>query len=152
MNAAARCAAAARYNTSSRPHSASPRGPIASLYGCEVRPAEVVGPVADTLPAHVAALRAALADADLVCTTGGTMHGPVDHLHPALRELGAEYVVNTVAVRPGFPMLLARVAGPDGRRRFVAGLPGNPHSAIVAIVSLVAPLLAIVPFATPRGM
>ena len=70
------------------------------------------------------------------------MHGPVDHLHPALAELGAEYVVNTVAVRPGFPMLLARVTGADGRTRFVAGLPGNPQSAIVALVSLVAPLLA----------
>jgi molybdopterin molybdotransferase len=111
-------------------------------YGCQVRPADVTGPVADTLPAHVAALRQALATADLVCTTGGTMHGPVDHLHPALAALGADYVVNTVAVRPGFPMLLARLADPDGRVRFVAGLPGNPQSAIVALVSLVAPLLA----------
>ncbi|MDM4721741.1 molybdopterin molybdotransferase MoeA [Micromonospora sp. WMMA1363] len=111
-------------------------------YGCVVRPSDVVGPVADTLPAHVAALRGALAGADLVCTTGGTMHGPVDHLHPALAALGAGYVVNTVAVRPGFPMLLARLTGADGRARFVAGLPGNPQSAIVALVSLVAPLLA----------
>lgn len=39
-------------------------------------------------------------------------------------------------------MLLARLAGHDGRIRFVAGLPGNPQSAIVALVSLVAPLLA----------
>nr|WP_230417143.1 molybdopterin molybdotransferase MoeA [Micromonospora tarapacensis] len=111
-------------------------------YGAQVDRADVVGPVADTLPAHVAALRSALDHADLVCTTGGTMHGPVDHLHPALAELGAEYVVNTVAVRPGFPMLLARLVGTDGRVRFVAGLPGNPQSAIVALVSLVAPLLA----------
>ncbi|MEV0805455.1 molybdopterin molybdotransferase MoeA [Micromonospora sp. NPDC050200] len=111
-------------------------------YGCQVRSSDVVGPVADTLSAHVAALRSALANADLVCTTGGTMHGPVDHLHPALEALGADYVVNTVAVRPGFPMLLARLAGADGRVRFVAGLPGNPQSAIVALVSLVAPLLA----------
>ncbi|SCL22552.1 molybdopterin molybdotransferase [Micromonospora nigra] len=111
-------------------------------YGCQVRPGDVVGPVADTLPAHVAALRTALAGADLVCTTGGTMHGPVDHLHPALEALGADYVVNTVAVRPGFPMLLARLVGADGRVRFVAGLPGNPQSAVVALVSLVAPLLA----------
>ncbi|MFG3698937.1 molybdopterin molybdotransferase MoeA [Micromonospora sp. NPDC047620] len=111
-------------------------------YGCVVRPSDVVGPVADTLPAHVAALRAALATADLVCTTGGTMHGPVDHLHPTLEALGADYVVNTVAVRPGFPMLLARLTDADGRVRFVAGLPGNPQSAIIALVSLVAPLLA----------
>lgn len=111
-------------------------------YGCQVRPSDVVGPVADTLPAHVAALRGALAGADLVCTTGGTMHGPVDHLHPALEALGADHVVNTVAVRPGFPMLLARLVDVDGRVRFVAGLPGNPQSAVVALVSLVAPLLA----------
>lgn len=112
-------------------------------YGCDIASSEVAGPVEDTLSAHVAALGQALeSGADLVCTTGGTMHGPVDHLHPALRELGAEYVVNTVAVRPGFPMLVARVAGADGRTRFVAGLPGNPQSAVVAIVSLVAPLVA----------
>ncbi|WP_431883097.1 molybdopterin molybdotransferase MoeA [Micromonospora gifhornensis] len=111
-------------------------------YGCQVRTTDVVGPVADTLPAHEAALRSALVEVDLVCTTGGTMHGPVDHLHPALAALGADYVVNTVAVRPGFPMLLARVIGPDGRSRFVAGLPGNPQSAVIALVSLVAPLLA----------
>jgi molybdopterin molybdotransferase len=99
------------------------------------------GPVADTLEAHVAAIREALEVADLVCTTGGTMHGPVDHLHPALAELGASYIANTVAVRPGFPMLLASVPRPGQRPAFVAGLPGNPQSAIVALVSLVIPLL-----------
>jgi molybdopterin molybdotransferase len=109
-------------------------------YGATVGPA--VGPVRDTLEAHVQAVRGVPAEADLVCTTGGTMHGPVDHLHPTLAELGAEYVVNTVAVRPGFPMLLARVTGADGRTRFLAGLPGNPQSAVIALITLVAPLLA----------
>jgi molybdopterin molybdotransferase len=100
------------------------------------------GPVADTLDAHVRALSDALATgADLICTTGGTMNGPVDHLHPALERLGASYVVNTVAVRPGFPMLLARCPRPDGGYALVAGLPGNPQSAIVALASLVAPAL-----------
>jgi molybdopterin molybdotransferase len=110
--------------------------------GATVDPAAVIGPVQDTLDAHLAAVRAALSGNDLVCTTGGTMHGPVDHLHPALAELGAEYIVNTVAVRPGFPMLLARIPGADGRPRFLAGLPGNPQSAVIALVTLVAPLLA----------
>jgi molybdopterin molybdotransferase len=97
-----------------------------------------IGPVEDTLEAHLDALHQAVASgADLICTTGGTMRGPVDHLHPALKALGAEYVVNTVAVRPGFPMLLAQV-----KDTFLAGLPGNPQSAVVALVSLVAPLLA----------
>jgi molybdopterin molybdotransferase len=66
------------------------------------------------------------------------MRGPVDHLHPALARLGADYVVNTVAVRPGFPMLLARLPG----GRFLAGLPGNPQSAVIALVTLVWPLVA----------
>jgi molybdopterin molybdotransferase len=110
--------------------------------GATVDPDATAGPVRDTLVAHVHAIRQALDGADIVCTTGGTMHGPVDHLHPALAALGAEYIVNTVAVRPGFPMLLARVPGPDGRARFLAGLPGNPQSAVIALVTLVAPLLA----------
>jgi molybdopterin molybdotransferase len=94
--------------------------------------------VEDTLAAHIRAIAAAAEASDLVVTTGGTMHGPVDHLHPALRELGAEYVVDTVAVRPGFPMLVAVLPGGT----VLAGLPGNPQSAIVALVTLVAPLLA----------
>ena len=105
--------------------------------GCDV--VHVRAPVADTLDDHVDAIRDALdTGAQVVCTTGGTMHGPVDHLHAALSELGAEYVVNTVAVRPGFPMLVARLPG----GQFVAGLPGNPQSTFVALVSLVMPLLA----------
>jgi molybdopterin molybdotransferase len=110
--------------------------------GATVEPDAVLGPVRDTLDAHIDAIRDALAVAEVVCTTGGTMHGPVDHLHPALTALEADYVANTVAVRPGFPMLLARVPGPDGRPRFLAGLPGNPQSAVVALATLVAPLLA----------
>jgi molybdopterin molybdotransferase len=102
-----------------------------------------IGPGVDTLEAHVGTIAAALdKGADLVCTTGGTMHGPVDHLHPALAELGAAYVANTVAVRPGFPMLLATLPAPGGRTALLAGLPGNPQSAVVALVTLVAPLIA----------
>ncbi|WP_100448883.1 molybdopterin molybdotransferase MoeA [Glycomyces xiaoerkulensis] len=99
---------------------------------------EAIGPVADTLDDHVRALRTATADAEVTCTTGGTMVGPVDHLHPALARIGASYVLNTVAVRPGFPMLLART----DEGRFIAGLPGNPQSAVIAVATLVVPLLA----------
>ena len=106
------------------------------------------GPIEDTLDSHVSVLRAALDDADIVCTTGGTMHGPVDHLHAALRELGAEYVVDTVAVRPGYPMLVAALPGD----RFVAGLPGNPQSAVIAFASLVVPLVRAMSGRTPTEL
>jgi molybdopterin molybdotransferase len=84
-------------------------------------------------------LRQALAGscADVVLTTGGTAAGPADHLHRCLADLGAELVVDSVAVRPGHPMLLASLPG----SRYVVGLPGNPLAAIVGLLTLAAPLL-----------
>ncbi len=92
------------------------------------------------VPDTVAELQAALDDAnvDVVVTTGSTARSTADHLHTALAALGADLLVDTVAVRPGHPMLLAAL--PDGR--FVVGLPGNPLAAVSALVTLLAPLLA----------
>ncbi|MCW2668220.1 MAG: molybdopterin molybdenumtransferase MoeA [Frankiales bacterium] len=90
--------------------------------------------VPDELPATVAALAT---EADVVVSTGGTAAGPVDHVHGALRELGAELLADGVACRPGHPMVLARLA--DGRP--YVGLPGNPLSAFVSVLTLLAPLL-----------
>ena len=92
--------------------------------------------VPDQLAATVLALRSTAAD--LVITTGGTARGPVDQVHPALRELNASLVVDQVAVRPGHPMLLADLG--DGR--LLVGLPGNPLAAAVGFSSLAAPALA----------
>ncbi|WP_327116906.1 molybdopterin-binding protein [Streptomyces sp. NBC_01341] len=77
-------------------------------------------------------------DADLILTTGGTAAGPVDHVHPVLARMGAELLVDGVAVRPGHPMLLARLAeqGPC-----LVGLPGNPLAAVSGLLTLAEPLL-----------
>ncbi|MET9546812.1 molybdopterin molybdotransferase MoeA [Streptomyces sp. NPDC006627] len=75
--------------------------------------------------------------ADLVVTTGGTASGPVDHVHPTLHRLGAELLVDGVAVRPGHPMLLARLSP----GRYLVGLPGNPLAAVSGLLTLAAPLL-----------
>lgn len=75
--------------------------------------------------------------ADLVVTTGGTASGPVDHVHPILRRIGAELLVDGVAVRPGHPMLLARLR-PD---QHLVGLPGNPLAAVSGLLTLAEPLL-----------
>jgi molybdopterin molybdotransferase len=90
--------------------------------------------VPDELGPTVAALAV---EADVVVSTGGTAAGPVDHVHGALRELGAELLADGVACRPGHPMVLARLA--DGRP--YVGLPGNPLSAFVSVLTLLAPLL-----------
>jgi molybdopterin molybdotransferase len=95
---------------------------------------------ASVLPDDRAALVEAVtaADADLVVTSGASSVGRADHLSAALGELGAEVLVDGVAVKPGHPQLLARL--PDGR--LLVGLPGNPLAALSALVTLVGPVLA----------
>lgn len=96
----------------------------------------------DTLAAHVAAIAAAADPADVVLTTGGTAAGPVDHLHAAITQLGGRLVIDTVAVRPGHPMLAAQLGNePAAQPKWLVGLPGNPQSAIVTLLSLAAPIL-----------
>ncbi len=102
--------------------------------GCEIVATHYIP---DEISHVVKALSDASALADIVITTGGTAQGPRDFLHEALTKINAEILVDTVAVRPGHPMLLART---DTCAIF--GLPGNPQSAIVALVSLGAPVIA----------
>lgn len=77
-------------------------------------------------------------DAEVVVTTGASSVGPADHLRGVVEDLDARLLVDGVACRPGHPQLLARL--PDGR--FVVGLPGNPLAALVATLTVLAPLLA----------
>ncbi|MEU6666981.1 molybdopterin molybdotransferase MoeA [Streptomyces sp. NPDC046727] len=85
------------------------------------------------------ALRKAVtgSDADLIVTTGGTAAGPVDHVHPTLERIGAELLVDGVKVRPGHPMLLARIQD----HQHLVGLPGNPLAAVSGLLTLAEPLL-----------
>ncbi|GAA3818638.1 molybdopterin molybdotransferase MoeA [Streptomyces chiangmaiensis] len=77
--------------------------------------------------------------ADLIVTTGGTASGPVDHVHPTLRRVGAELLVDGVKVRPGHPMLLAHMR----EDQHLVGLPGNPLAAVSGLLTLAEPLLRI---------
>lgn len=103
----------------------------------------VVSHARDTLEAHVAALDEA-SSADIIVTTGGTARGPVDYVRAAIAARGGSLMLDTVAVRPGHPMLLATMPGArdPGGEVPVLGLPGNPQSAIIALVSLGWPLLS----------
>ena len=108
-----------------------------SDWGCEVAGVRTVADQADD---HVAALEHALTDVDLVVTTGGTAAGPADHVHRAVARTGGDLVVDGVDCRPGHPMLLARwEEGTTGR--WLVGLPGNPHAAVAALMTLAQPLL-----------
>jgi len=75
--------------------------------------------------------------ADVIMTTGGVSAGRIDFVPKALAELGAEILFHKVAIRPGKPLLLARL--PDGT--LVFGLPGNPIAVAVGLRFFVIPAL-----------
>lgn len=111
--------------------------PWLSAWGARPHGTSMVGDRAE-------ALRTAISDceADLIITTGSTSAGPTDVLHPVLRAVGARLLVDSVAVRPGHPMLLAELpARSCGQPRWLVGLPGNPLAAIAGLVTLALPLL-----------
>ncbi|MFD3661623.1 molybdopterin molybdotransferase MoeA [Streptomyces sp. NPDC058659] len=110
-------------------------GPWLEALGAEVLATRRIGDDVEELYAAVTG-----STADLLITTGGTAAGPVDHLHRVLDAAGATLVVDGVKVRPGHPMLLARLAGTDPRH--LVGLPGNPLAAVSGLLTLAEPLLA----------
>ena len=63
----------------------------------------------------------------VLITTGAVSKGKWDFIPETLCQLGAEIIFHGVAIRPGKPILFARLQ--DGR--FFLGLPGNPLSSMV---------------------
>jgi molybdopterin molybdotransferase len=89
-------------------------------------------------------LERALADADVVCVSGGVSVGPHDHVKPALESLGVEERFWGVALKPGKPTWF----GATGRV-LVFGLPGNPVSAMVTFQLFARPALRALQGAAP---
>ena len=94
--------------------------------------------VGDDVAAFTAALERGLAaGARVVLSTGAVSMGRHDFVPDALRALGATIVFHKVAIRPGKPLLFARL--PGGQLYF--GLPGNPVSSAVGMRFFVEPAL-----------
>ena len=94
------------------------------------------GIIADDISALEAALRSAAEASDVIVTTGGASVGDHDLVQAALRNDGADIVFWKVAMRPGKPVIVARLDG-----AVVLGLPGNPSSAYVTAFLFLLPLL-----------
>lgn len=76
------------------------------------------------------------AGADVVCLTGGVSMGERDYIEEVLEEVGAEQLFRSVRIKPGKPMVAARLD-----RSLVFGLPGNPVSSFVTAHQVVLPAL-----------
>lgn len=92
--------------------------------------------VPDRLEAMKEALVSARDESNVIITVGGVSVGDHDLVAPALQQLGAEIFFHKVRIKPGKPILFARLGG-----ALVLGLPGNPSSAQVTFALFGAPLL-----------
>jgi molybdopterin molybdotransferase len=100
----------------------------------------------DSREAVSEALTAALAETDLVITTGGVSVGDRDFILPVAESLGVERVFWQVAQKPGKPLYF-------GQRddRTLLGLPGNPGAVLIGLALHVRAVLDLMEAAASPG-
>jgi molybdopterin molybdotransferase len=98
-------------------------------------------------PDEIGELRACIErglDSDMLVLSGGVSVGRYDFVEQVLRELGAEFHFDAVAIRPGKPAVFAWSGGKP-----VFGLPGNPVSTMVTFELFVVPAIELLSGANP---
>ncbi|MFG6582847.1 gephyrin-like molybdotransferase Glp [Sulfitobacter sp. 1A12779] len=100
--------------------------------GAEVRMLPIAGDTTASLKQAFALARGA----DLIVTIGGASVGDHDLIAPVAAELGMEQSFYKVAMRPGKPLMAAKIGDAA-----MIGLPGNPVSAMVCGAIFVLPML-----------
>ncbi len=86
-------------------------------------------------------------EADALVLSGGVSMGKYDLVEVVLRDLGAEFFFDAVAIRPGRPAVFGVCKG-----KFVFGLPGNPVSTMVTFELFVVPAIDLLAGAAPRPL
>jgi molybdopterin molybdotransferase len=106
----------------------------AALAGAEPVP---LGNAPDRKPELRALIERGLEE-DILVLSGGVSMGKYDLVEAVLSDLGATFVFDAVAIRPGRPAVFAICRG-----KLVFGLPGNPVSTMVTFELFVAPAIDI---------
>jgi molybdenum cofactor synthesis domain-containing protein len=105
----------------------------AAAAGAEV---DIFGIVEDTPEATRNALIKAADNRNIVITSGGVSMGDYDLVKGGLRDIGAEIYFDKVIIRPGKPIVFARLG-----KTYFFGLPGNPVSTSVTFNVFVRPAI-----------
>ena len=84
---------------------------------------------------------------DLLVLSGGVSMGKYDLVEKVLKEAGAEFFFDAVAIRPGKPAVFGKCG-----EKFVFGLPGNPVSTMVTFELFVAPAVDLLSGAEARPL
>lgn len=95
-----------------------------------------IGVVEDDPKAILQKIRSLLADHHIIVFTGGASFGDFDFSEKVLKELGAEILLQKLAIQPGKPMLFAKLGD-----QYLFGLSGNPVSSSIQFELLVKPLI-----------
>lgn len=95
-----------------------------------------LGIVPDEQAAIVASIAKAVAEADMVITTGGVSVGDYDIIPDALNHLGAELIFWKIDMKPGSPIIAAKL-----NNKLIIGLSGNPAAACVTFDLIVVPVI-----------
>ena len=82
------------------------------------------------------AISEAIETADIVISTGGVSVGDYDYVEEILTELGGTIHIQSVAIKPGKPLTVAKFPN-----CLYFGLPGNPVSALVTFWRFVQPAI-----------
>jgi molybdopterin molybdotransferase len=80
-------------------------------------------------------IASAVAEHDLIVTSGGVSTGDEDHIKPAIERLGSLHFWR-LAIKPGRPVALGQIGGIP-----LIGLPGNPVAVVVTFIVLGRPLI-----------
>ena len=86
-------------------------------------------------------------EADIVVVTGGVSVGKYDLVEQVLREMGAEFYFDSVAIRPGKPAVFGFC-----QKKPVFGLPGNPVSTMVTFELFVVPGIELLSGHKPHAL
>src|SRR6202045_2555249 len=84
---------------------------------------------------------------DVLVLSGGVSMGKYDLVETVLKDLGAEFYFDAVAIRPGKPAVFGTCGG-----TFVFGLPGNPVSTMVTFELFVVPAIDLLSGAPARDL
>ncbi|MEO7660459.1 MAG: gephyrin-like molybdotransferase Glp [Pyrinomonadaceae bacterium] len=88
--------------------------------------ATILPNVSDDISDLRSEIKKAAKGVDILVITGGVSVGKYDFTKAALRDLGAEIFIEKIRLKPGKPMVFARLGN-----TLIFGLPGNPVSAAV---------------------
>jgi len=97
-----------------------------------------LGCIADDKESILSAVDSALAQSDIVVTTGGVSVGDFDFVKDVIVELGCEVLFKGVRVKPGQHIMVARRGD-----KFIVALPGFAYSSTVTALLYVVPLIEL---------